>query len=254
MNSRLTFSNMIKIILKIMPVCFLLYSCKEATKEQSQKSHKSEVLIEQNKDSLAVKKEMTNNLNDDVEVKFSNLSILLKDIDMSWKDEYNINDNIYETKKDTAFFYLNPGDWMYGKSFKIEQTTFDEIELYEQIEVKIAIETKRELEVPICILEDWKGYTSKWKKNQIDKKDLKFPIDQEKTEDHPISFTLDEFKLAVEKHCGIEWLNEIRNIESLNKLPTSFFTTRYIYKIKLKNSKTNEVVEKFIVFYTPTSC
>ncbi|MFH6994793.1 hypothetical protein [Flavobacterium sp. FlaQc-48] len=242
-----------KITLKILVLCFLLFSCKETTKELNKKTDKKQVLTGQQENLVSTKEEIASNSKNDVTIKFPNLILSLKDIDMSWEDEYNKNDNIYETKQDTAFFYLNPGDWMFKKSFKIEEAAFDEIEMYGQFEIKVAIATKREIEVPVCILEDWKGYTSKWTKLKIDKKDLKFPI-MDETTDQPINFTIDELKNAVEKHCGPEWLDEIRNIKAVDKLPASFFTTRFIYKIIAKNSKTNDVIEKYLVFYTPTSC
>jgi hypothetical protein len=250
-----------KITLKIILICFLLCSCKETSNDLNQESEKSqdlkeleEALNELTEDTAVDKEEITSVYNDDVKIKFANLTVSLKDMNVFWWEaEGNNDDNIYETKKDTVYFDLNPGDEVFEKSFRIEQTAFDIIELYGQFEIKVALETKRELEVPVCILENWKGYTSKWKKLKIDKKDLTFGALEEKIDD-PINFALDEFKLAVEKYCGPEWLNDIKHIDTVDKLPTDFFTTKYIYKIKVKNSKTNEVIEKFIVFYTPTSC
>lgn len=242
-----------KIAFKIFMICFLMFSCKETKKEKSENSGGKEILVEEKKDSVAAKKEITANTNDDVKIKFPDLTISIKGVDMNWKDDYNPNDNVYEAKIDTAYFDLNPGDWFYEKSFVIEEPEFDQIELYAQFEVNVAITTNREIEVPMCIIEDWKCYTSKWTKYKVDRKDLKFPIIEE-NKDNIIDFTIEELKLAVGKHCGSEWLSEIRNIQSRDKLPTSFFVTKYIFKIKARNSKTNQVIEKFIVFYTPTSC
>lgn len=237
-----------KITLKIVAVCFLLFSCKKSTNDLKEKPDKKAVLIEQ-KGAQPDKEEIAK---DDVKIQFSDLTVLIKDIDGSWKDENNINDNIYETKQDTAFFYLYPG-FVIENSFKIDQAVFDEIELYGQTEIKLGINTEQEIEVPFCVLEDFKSYTSKWRKLKINRNDLKFEMIDDKT-NNPINFAIDELKLAVEKNCGTEWLDEIRNIESIDKLPVTFFTTRYIYKIKVKNSKTNQIIEKYIVFYTPVSC
>lgn len=226
-----------QITFKILIICFLLFSCNQQTKHQSESIIEDEI------------KKSTNN----IIIKFTDLTISINDIEMSWEDDSNVLDNIYETKKDTAFFNLFPGDFMFEKTFNIEQIDFDEIELYGQYEIKVGIESKQEIEVPFCVLENWKSYTSEWVKFKINERDLKFPIIEEKNVD-PIIFTVDELKLAVERHCGANWLNEIKSIKSIDKLPTSFFITKYIYKLKARNSKTNERIEKLLVFYTPTSC
>lgn len=227
----------------------LLFSCNEKTKTQKEKPNKKETIAK--KENLKSITERKNNSKEDIQIQFSDLSISMKDFDTSWKDEH-INDNIYETKNDTAVFYLDPG-YLLERPFKIDQPEFDEIELFGQFETKVGIYSKQELEQPLCILEDWKNHLSEWTKLEVNRKDLQFPIINDKT-NNPISFTIDELKIAVEKHCGSEWLNEVRNIKSLDKINTNFFTTRYIYKIKAKNSRTSKTVEKFFVFYTPTSC
>lgn len=243
-----------KTILKLALICFLLCSCKETPKKLGQKLEKNEALKELKEAAIVDKREITADSKYDVKIKFADLTISLKDMNVFWwEDDGDYHDNMYQTEKDTVYLDLNPGDEAFEKSFRIEQTAFDIIELYGQFEIKAALETKRELEVPVCILEDWKGYTSKWKKLKIDQKDLKFGIIDEKA-DYSIIFSLDEFKLAAEEHCGPEWLNDIKHIDAVDKLPVEFFTTKYIYKIRAKNSKTTKVIEKFIVFNTPTSC
>lgn len=245
-----------KIIIKTAILCFLLFSCKETTKEESKTSTKIKVPVpvEQKKDSVSAKQEIPNYLKNKFKIKFPGLTISILGIDMNFRDEYNPDHDLYQrTKKDTAYFDMYPGEWFYEKSFVIAEPEFDEIELYGQFEIKVAIATDRDIEVPVCIMEDWKGYTSKWTQYKVSKKDLKFPIIQENIE-KPIDFNIDELKLAVAKNCEPEWASEIRNIQSLNKLRTSFFITKYVFKIKARDSKTDKVIEKFIVFYTPTSC
>ena len=245
---------MVKITFQLVLVCLLLCSCKETPKKSGQKLDKNAALIEWKQDSVEGNGEALDTSNDGVKIKFGNLVVSLKGIQLFWWENGDWNyDGIYETKKDTAYFDLNPGEDIFEKSFGIEQGAFDILEFYGQFEVKVSLETEREMEVPVCILEGWKGYTSKWEKLKIDKKDLKFGTLNEKR-DYSIPFTLDEFKGAVEKHCGSEWLNDIKKINTPDKLPFDYFTTKYIYKIKVRNSETKEVMEKFIVFYTPTSC
>lgn len=240
-----------KITLQILIISMLLFSCKENKKELSEKPDKKEI-VSKKKEDFVSDGEKVNDLIANLTIEFSDLTIAMRDDDTSWRDENKETDNIYETKQDTAIFYLDPG-YSLERSFKIEQAGFDEIELYGQFEINVGIDTEREVGVPFCLIEGWKTYTSEWTKFKVNRNDLQLPmIDDRK--DRPIDFTIDDLKIAVGKHCGPEWLDEIRNIESLDKIKTSFFTTRYIYKIRAKNSKTNEIVEKFIVFYAPTSC
>jgi hypothetical protein len=241
---------------QIVIICFLLFSCKDTTKEVNEKPIKKEVLTKQIENIAPDNEVVVNSSNKDVKIKFSDLTILIKDIEMASNAEYSSKDTIYETKKDTAYFNLMPGtEWMINKIFKIEQAEFNKIELYGQFEIKIELEIdgKGDSDDSSCILSDWKGYTSEWRELKVNQEDLKF-LDLDKDKEDPISFTIDELKLAVKEHCGDEWFDGIKNIQSLDKIHTSFFTTKYIYKIKAKNSKTNQIIEKYIVFYTPTSC
>ncbi|WP_337968723.1 hypothetical protein [uncultured Flavobacterium sp.] len=240
-----------KITLKIVLLCFILFSCEKTTKTTDKTTNKKEVLTEEKENPASTKEEINENSNYDIKIKFPDLTISMSDYDLSWGDD-SPNDRIYETKQDTVFFTLNAG-FDIEKPFKIEETGFDEIELYGQFEIKIGIETKQDIEDPLCVLDDWKGYTSKWSKLKIDRTALKLVRIEEK-ENYPIHFTAEELKLAVEKHCGPEWSNEIKNIESVDKIPFTFFVTKYVYKIKAKNSKTNKVIERYLVFYYPRSC
>ncbi|MCC9065767.1 hypothetical protein [Flavobacterium piscisymbiosum] len=240
-----------KITLKILILCFLFFSCNKTTKSIDKKLNNKEVSIKQEEKLACAKKETTNNSKEYIQIKFSNLTISMKDYDLSWGDEHP-NDRIYETKQDTVFFTLDPG-YMLDQPFKIEKTAFDEIELYGQFEIKTGMNTHQDVEEPLCVLEDWKSYTSKWSKLKIDREDMKFVYIESKT-DYPINFTIEELKFAVGKHCGPEWLNEIKNAKSVDKSIITFFLTKYVYKIKAKNSQTNKVIEKYIVFYTPTNC
>lgn len=249
------FNKFMKIKLQILALSIILSSCNENTKKPNEKPIKKEATIEQavieEKNIDEINLERIKNSGESIKIQFSDLTISMRDYHTNWADE-NLNDNIYETKNDTANFYLGPG-YLLERSFKIDPPEFDEIELYGQFEVKMGIYTKRELEQPFCLLDDWKTYTSEWTQLNVDKKDLQFSMINDQTKS-PIEFTIDEFKTAVEKHCGPEWSDDIRNIESFDKMNAEFFTTKYIYKIKAKNSKTNKIVERFVVFYTPTSC
>jgi hypothetical protein len=191
--------------------------------------------------------------NETQKIQYSDLTISLEKIDMGWENNLMGNDSIYLTDKDTAYFHLFPGDWFYDKKFKIEQSEFDQIELYEKISYKMAMNSNRSIEVPFCVIYNWKTFESEWSRIQLDNDELKFRSNREGT-NAVINFTVEEFKAAVKEHCGIEWYNEIKGIKSMDKLPSDLFISAYIFKIVARNSKTGDLIEKFIVFETPTSC
>lgn len=188
------------------------------------------------------------------QIQFADLTILLEEIEMGWDEMYlTKNDSVYSTGSDTAYFDLWPGDWFFDKEFKVEQPEFDKIELYEKITFKMAMNSNRSIEVPFCVIYDWKTFETEWSQIQLDNDELKF-MSNEKGTNAVINFTVEEFKAAVKEHCGTEWYNEIKNIKSIDELPSELFTSRYTFKIVARISKTGRVVEKFIVFNTPTSC
>lgn len=187
-------------------------------------------------------------------IQYSDLTIVMEKIDMGWDDMDDWeNDSIYTTDKDTAYFNLFPGEWFYDKKFKVEQSEYDKIELYEKVSYEMAMHSNQEIDVPFCVIYNWKTYESEWNKIQLDKNELKF-MSNEEWIDAEIHFTVEEYKSAVKDRCGIEWYNEIKHIKSIEKLPSELFTTSYIFKIVAQNSKTGGQIVKYIVFNTPTSC
>lgn len=256
-----------KKLIKIVALSFLLISCENTTTKTNEKADESEdvkqlkAIFEEEANRVSTKKEITNNSENEVKINFADLTMAIEYINVYWsrngygRHKTSEDGDIYKTTQDTAFFYLYPGEDIFEKSFHFKDFEFDEIEVYGQFEIKVGINSERGIEVPFCVLENWIGYTSPWIKFKVNEKDLKFPTMEEKTNDE-IIFTIDELKRAVKRNCGRDWFNEIKNIESLDKLPlkTSFFTTKYIYKIKARNSKTKQTIEKFIVFYLPSSC
>src|SRR5690606_31836034 len=123
---------------------------------------------------------------------------------------------------------------------------FDKIELYERITFKMAMNSNRSIvkdDVPFCVIYNWKTFESEWSQIKLDNDEPKFMSNEEGT-NAVINFTVEEFKAAVKEHCGIEWYNEIKDIKSMDKLPSELFTSSYTFKIVARNSKTGRVVEK----------
>lgn len=192
-----------------------------------------------------------------LQIQFTDLTILVEEIDMGWHEMYlTKNDSVYSTTSDTAYFDLWPGEWFYDKKFNVEQSEFDQIELYEKITFNMAMNSNGSIvkdDVPFCLMHSWKTFESEWSLIQLDNDELKFMSNEQGT-NAVINFTVEEFKTAVKEHCGIDWYNEIKNIKSMDKLPSELFTSSYTFKIVARNSKTRRIVEKFIIFNSPTSC
>lgn len=244
--------------IKILSLILLLSSCISEGNNigKPDKTVKKHVNAEKPKNKIQLFRATSDDVENEMtqKIQYSDLTILLEEIEMGWDNMYlTDNDSIYVTDKDTAYFNLWPGEWFYDKKFKVEQSGFDKIELYEKIIYNMAMKSNRSIEVPFCVMGNWKTFESEWSQIQLKNDELKFKSNENAT-DAVINFTVEDFKAGVKEHCGIEWYDEIKNIKSLNKLPSELFTTRYIFKIVARNTKTGEVIKKFIVFEAPTSC
>lgn len=251
---------LMKNTVQLLSLVFLLFSCSANQPKDKGANVKMNTIAKKKAQSVGHKFQVTNETPSEAEIvkwqqiHFTDLTILVEEIEMSWDDMYRTNnDSIYTTISDTAYFELWPGDWFFDKAFKVVQTEFDKIELYEKVTYNMAINSNLPVDVPFCVMYDWKTFESKWSKIQLKQDDLKF-ISNENEIRVKINYTVDEFKSAVKENCGIEWYNEIKDVKSVDKLRSEIFTSRYTFKIVARNSKTGRVVEKFIVFTTPTSC
>lgn len=248
--------------IKILTLILLLSSCVSDRKEVEEKiddtsreQEELEKLLEEfDRVQLFRSVSKSTASNGTQKIQFSDLTILVDEIEMGWDSMYRTgNDSVCKVDTDTAYFYLFPGDWFFDKKFTIQESGFDEIELYEKISYNMTMTSNRGIEVPLSVLNNWKTFESEWSRIQLDNNELKFMSNEDNV--HPvINFTLEEYKAAVKEYLGIEWYNEIKNIKSKDKLPTYIFATFYTFKIVARNSKTGKVITKFIVFESPTSC
>ena len=191
------------------------------------------------------------------QIQFTDVTLLVEEIEMGWSDMYGTdNDSVYSTTSDTAYFDLWPGEWFYDKAFKVVQSEFDQITLYEKITFNMAINSDGSIvtdDVPICVMSHWKTFESKWSKIKMDQGNFRFKSNENNI-NPVIDYTVEEFKAAVKEHCGEDWYNEIKHIKSMDKLRSELFTSYYTFKIVLRNSTTGKSIKKFIVFNAPTSC
>lgn len=207
--------------------------------------HQTEPLLEINEAEEAVADDATT-------VYFNDLSIRLYDFTVYW-NYHNSEDKETNHADSLAHFDLDLGDWMHDKSFEILEDQYDNIELYVQEIVHQSMDSDEFREVSLCVMGTWKADTSDWVKIDLNQNDYRFDSHTEFPE-HPISFTLDDYKQAVKEHCGESWFEEIQHIDSTDDLPASEFTSQYRYKFVARNSQTGRTIERIISFYTPTSC
>jgi hypothetical protein len=230
----------------LLTISILFLSCSNSPDKETVNTDAAQV------EALSSIKQDKKILKNGIRVEFDELTIILENIEMDWEGSHLSDDKLYKTDS-IAYFNLHPGDWMYDKTLQIEETEYDQIELYVQIVNHVGIDSERSIEMPFCVLSNWKNYTSGWVKIPSKNGELMFDSQIEIVEKN-IKYSLSEFKTAVSKSCGKEWLEEIRHIEVLEDLPTSDFTSQYNYKILVRNTKTGKTLERIIVFDTPTSC
>ena len=187
-----------------------------------------------------------------IQINFDGLTVQMEEADMSWEGEESDGDYTF-TRNDTAWFYLYPGDWMFDNELKIFDSKFDQIQLYTREVVNVGVDSERMIEVPFCVMGNWKSSVSQWV--EIKGKDglFVFESDVDYLTD-AINYSLDDFMVAVTSNCGNEWYEEMLIYTSVDSLPTSEFTSEYQYKIVARNSESGESIEKILIFYTPTSC
>ena len=252
---------------KILPLLFLMLfisSCAETVQEkkESEEDEYSEIEQTQEPESLLSEEESVDeriNREDDykwIKVKFKDVTLAIAEFELYWPDKYSFgsrNDSVYKPKSDTAYLDLFPGVSVDALRFRIENSEYDEVMLFEKIIYHVAMNSQRDMEMPVCIMTDWKKFESKWNPIKIDQMNPMFNTIQPNIKP-VINFTKDEFLLAVDKHCGNDWSNEIKSISSVDKLPSDIFLSYHLFKLVIRNKKTGKTKEKFITFYTPTSC
>ena len=249
---------------KLLPLLFIILffnSCTETIQEKKDSKEEEYSEIEQvteSEDSISEEESIdaTNDASDDkwIKIKYKDITVAIEDFDIYWPERYSTgNDREYKPKTDTAYIDLFPGVSVDDLRFRIENSEYDEIELFEKIVYHVSMNSKRDMEVPVCIMTDWKKFESKWNRIKIDPTNQKFNTNEANVKPI-ISYTKDEYLTAVKEHCGNDWWNEVKTISSVEKLPSDIFLSYHLFKLVLRNSKTGQSREKFIVFYTPTSC
>ncbi len=180
-----------------------------------------------------------------LEIKFDDFSILLDSIGI-WDNENKLK----QIQKDTAFVFLELGETIEGKTFKIIPNGFDKIAIYQRHKNSITIMD----EGPHCDLLNWKHYYSNWKK--LYNKNNIFITDSY-SQDHWekfVSYTKDELEKTVLEYCGERWHKLLKNLDNPEFSPVGVSMSRIFLKINLINSNTGEKKEETISFEIPMGC
>jgi len=178
-------------------------------------------------------------------INFSDFNITFENLEV-WDNENKLK----EIQKDTANVSLELGESIDGKLFKINQSKFDKVEIYQRFENSITVMD----EGPHCDLTEWKHFYSEWKL-------LKTKDDSFITNSHPVKdwekfipVSTEEIIDAVKEHCGLRWSEHIKNIKNATDYPCGVSTSRIFLKIVLKQTGNNTKQENIISFEIAMGC
>lgn len=245
------------------PIIFFIFimslgSCISKEKKQENKSVDSNVPVDSSEvqESLHLYRSSGNEepTKGKQKIKFADITFIFDKIDMGWQGMGPLGeDSIYTSLKDTAYFYLYPGDWFFDKEFKIVESGYDQVELFEKIIYHMSVSASKVEEGSLCVMTDWKSFESSWSKIDLDPKKMTFKSNESQI-DAKIDFDLEEFKDIVHEHCGDEWYDEIKYVKSKDLLEANLFSSMYIFKIVARNSSKGQKNIKYFVFTAPTTC
>ena len=181
-----------------------------------------------------------------ISIIFQEFKLLIDNIEV-WDE----NGNLKRIQGDTVKVSLDIGEMLRGNTIRIVNSSYDKIEIYQRYENSVTIMN----EGPHCDMLNWKHYLSDWE--TIKSTDnLEFEANS-LTSEQMERFTpvdLNDFKEAVNEHCGKKWADLIKEIKSVNDYPCGIGTSKIELKIVLTNSKTSNSVEKIIEFEIPMGC
>ena len=106
-----------------------------------------------------------------------------------------------------------------------------------------------------CDLTSWAHVYANWTPLQINKsgKYMCMAYSEKAISGFP-TVNMDSLKAHVRKHCGIEWVNVIQDVKSLNDYPITIGINRYFFKINGLSKGTNIQITKLIIIEMPMGC
>ena len=179
-----------------------------------------------------------------------NLDAFILTIDSldAWVDEKVL----LKTNKDTINVAIELGETIQEKTIRIKHhTDYKDIQIFQKHKNSISIMD----EGPHCDLTDWKHYYSSWVPLKALSKRNQFKTNSysEEAWNKFIKVDINEFKQAVNTHCGERWSDLIKDVKSVSEYPSGVsISTIYLKIIFTKLS--DEKIEKVIAFEIPMGC
>ncbi|MDC3132622.1 SH3 domain-containing protein [Flavobacteriaceae bacterium] len=154
-----------------------------------------------------------------------------------------------EIKSDTIYLEMNLESNFFKVPFRITQSGFDTIEVYQQFNRSVTIY----YEGPHCDMINWKKFKTKWIEIPY-----KTSVNNHKTLERSagqvaeITFSKEELDQAIKEHCSEEWFNLVKNIPKTTDYPIDVSIYEILFKMIVSND--NESLEKVIVIDVPMEC
>lgn len=148
------------------------------------------------------------------EIRFSDVSLFVERMEGYWDDDIEgMDDPIYFANKDTLYFDLFPGEWFYDKSFRFEDDNIVDVKLYHRDVNHIGINSNQIMEVPFCVLNDLREWTSEWKEvSLVDGLKLN---EADGLSQPNLNVTPEEIRERVQSNCGERWVEEFEGYSTL---------------------------------------
>ena len=170
------------------------------------------------------------------------------DLYIAGYDGYFVKGRKKITRGDTIFVESQLGERVEGSLMKIVPKNGEDFVIYQSHINNLSIMN----EGPHCDLVDWKYYQSEptrlETKNGVFIADAYLPADYSKF----VDVNMEEFRQAVEEHCGADWRALIEDIDRPTKYPSGVMLSTIVLKVVY--SMDGEEKEQLIYVEVPMGC
>ncbi|HEU5290010.1 MAG TPA: hypothetical protein VFU05_05150 [Cyclobacteriaceae bacterium] len=159
--------------------------------------------------------------------------------------------DLVQTFKDKAKFIADIGSTLDSATIIVATDYYKDIQVFQSVETSLSISN----EGPHCDLTEWKHYQSEWKQLEQTKPNTFQAIkyDESIARQFP-QVSIKDVIEAVRKECGDEWAPLIKDIKTVYEGPCDVSISRYFLKLKAKDKKTGQRIEKIIEINIPMGC
>lgn len=163
----------------------------------------------------------------------------------------NLPNSISPIKADIFWITAEIGEVFEDRIIYINSENVENLVVEETYETSLTIMD----EGPHCDLTDWEHYIDNWRplyKNHLEEYPLYTYSDKE-SEKFP-NVSVQQIQAAVKKHCGNEWADKIKNIQSPNDYPAGVGISRYYLRVSGKRKDNGASFQKTLVINSPMGC